>query len=85
MIFAAICWTNSQDNASSLLTIKKSERVVFLDENEPQNCLLLYFSAFWLHMIIHIILYSCKNILLYIDCYSAFFKELKNLLRQIWK
>ena len=34
-------------------------------------------SAFRSHMIIHMILYSCKSILLYIVCYSAFFKNLR--------
>ena len=68
-----------QDNTFSLLTIKKSERAVFLHENKPQNCLSLYFSAFRSHMIIHMISYSCKNILLHIVCYSAFFQEFKNL------
>ena len=61
---------------------KKSERVVFLDENKPQNGLKLYFSAFRSHMIIHMILYLCKNILLqksHIVCYSAFFQKFKNL------
>ena len=56
---------------------KKSERVVFLDENKPQNCLYLYFSAFRSHMIIYMILYSCKNILLHIVCYSALFQNLR--------
>ena len=31
--------TRYTDNTFSLLTINKSERVVFLDENKPQNCL----------------------------------------------
>ena len=55
------------------------KKTIFLDENKPQNCLYLYFSAFWSHMVFHIILYLCKNILLHIVCYSAFFQEFKNL------
>ena len=47
------------------------------DENKPKNRLQLYFSAFQLHMIIHMSLYSCINILLHIVCYSAFFKNLR--------
>ena len=35
-------------------------------------------------MIIHMILYSSKNILLHIACYSAFFQDFKNSLKE-WK
>ena len=50
------------DQSVWLRNHKKYKRMVFLDENKPQNYLQLYFSAFRSHMIIHMILYSYKDI-----------------------